>query len=99
MSGTQGTFNKYFGEERKKGRNKPIKLGYTVDNEYVMIKKSGIWKNPLVFNNNFSVWLAVLVIQPGAKMTKVDELLNQLATDKAALPVSWPVCALVVNRL
>lgn len=74
-------------------------VGHTVDSEYVMIKKSAVWKNRLVFNNNLSVWLAVLIIQPGANMTEVDELLNQLATDKATLPVRLPVCVLVVNRL
>lgn len=85
------------GKQEKKRRNKPV--GHTVDSEYVMIKKSAVWKNRLVFNNNLSVWLAVLIIQPGANMTEVDELLNQLATDKATLPVRLPVCVLVVNRL
>ena len=97
MTGTQETVNKSFGEARKKRRNKPV--GHTVDSEYVMIKKSVVWKNRLVFNNNLSVWLAVLIIQPGANMTEVDELLNQLATDKATLPVRLPVCVLIVNRL
>lgn len=87
----------FWGSKKKKRRNKPV--GHTVDSEYVMIKKSAVWKNRLVFNNNLSVWLAVLIIQPGANMTEVDELLNQLATDKATLPVRLPVCVLVVNRL
>ena len=74
-------------------------MGHTVDSEYVMIKKSAVWKNRSVFNNTLSVWLAMLMIQPGANMTEVDELLNQLATEKATLPVCLPVCVLVVNRL
>ena len=74
-------------------------MGHTVDSEYVMIKKSEVWKNRSVFNNTLSVWLAVLMKQPGANMTEVDELLNQLATEKATLPVRLPVCVLVVNRL
>lgn len=61
--------------------------------------KSEILRNPLVFQNNITVWLAVLVIQTGAKVTKIDEFLNHLVTDKATLLVNLPVCVLVVNRL
>lgn len=53
----------------------------------------------MVFHNDVSVWLAVLVTQPGAKVAKVDEFLNHLVTHKAALPVRLPVCVLFVNRV
>lgn len=68
-----------------------VKLGHTVHNEYVIIMQSGIWKTLLVFRNDMCL-VAVLVIQPGAKMIMVDEFLNHLVIDKAALPVGLPVC-------
>jgi hypothetical protein len=47
--------------------------------------KSGIWRNPFAFSNNFSIHLVTLVIQLGAKKTKINEFLNHLVTEKAAL--------------
>lgn len=41
----------------------------------------------LVFNNNFSVWLAMLVIWPQANKTKVDKFLSSLATDNNHLAI------------
>lgn len=53
-------------------KSRPIKLGYTINSDYMIITESGIWRNLLVLNNNSRVWLAV-VIWRGAQITKVDE--------------------------
>ena len=79
--------SKHFWKARKKMKEPAYKTRPHYYSESMIIMKSGIWRNLLILNNNFRVWLAV-VIWPEAKITKVDEFFNCLVTDKATLPVS-----------
>lgn len=87
VSDTQQMLSKHFWKARKKMKEPAYKTRPHYYSESMIIMKSGIWRNLLILNNNFRVWLAV-VIWPEAKITKVDEFFNCLVTDKATLPVS-----------
>lgn len=60
VSGIQQTLDKYFWKERKKVKEQAYRT--RPHNEHAIIMKLVIWRNPLVFHNDISVWLAVLVI-------------------------------------